>query len=344
MSTRIVVVVWLILLISGCGTSTEFARSMQEPVDLAKKAKEVAVHAGQDAKRIALLDAGGLNRTEFAELVCKPARQSGITVSHLGAFADALETVQDVAEAPEDESYAGYVAQFRRNTTNLRRSKLAPDANGEAMNDPVKRCLALFYADADAKTQEAPHSLFPTAASVVAIDEVIKSVLAAAEQVQRERAIRQTLTKLLPELRTVYEAMLAEYKPSGEVYVRYADQTSLASAMSKTSLGATLTMRRFMVAKTLIAQRESLAQCKGFECLGNPNYRRNLDDTVANMELYRNLSAINTVNILKELDIGITSAEKGLANPKLSQVFDGLMEVAKAIANTNEKYESYKGD
>ena len=343
-------------MLSGCATSANFSKALEEPVKTANAAKLVVEQAQRDAEKARVM--GWLRdvrspTTGWAPLVCRPSKTMGVTLHALGAFGEALTLIKEVGEKPADTTYAAYLEQYRKNRDNLADArtlsdqKLAEkewkDAEDKAEEARV-RCIALYQSDAFAANKlDTSAGGEESAGSILALSNLLKALAGLGESVQREAAVRETAAALVPGLKLAYlqlNGSMPQYAPQ-VVYSRSTDE--LAKKMAQTRLGGTVNLHRWFVARQIEQSLKRVQACKATEeCLGDPLMRMTLDNLIADILAYRSLSAIDTTVILKALDKGVTSAETVVKNPggNWAQILDALLGAVDAIDGLNTQYKA----
>lgn len=340
----------LALLLAGCAATpvsrSSFTQALAEPAAAAGEARQLARQAGDDAEKLYVLGAGPYRVLDFGQKVCVPVSGPAAADAALGVFGDALALVQQVGATPADVGYAGYIAQLRLNAANRREADLP--AAGTGATAAQQRCRELFSADAAGVVGQYQPGVGPAAlpgiAPILALDDLARSILAVLEASSRNEAVTETVQRLVPKLEQA-EAVLRQAPGSSfGPYIQHAPASAPAAfAMNQTTLGATVTLRRWMVAQTLLAQQRALKLCSWPDCLGTPDGRRNVDDLVANMRLYRSLAALDPAQTLALLHAGVTQAREvadGKRTP--AQLLDALVAIADAVSTVSGKADAWR--
>ncbi|GGB87341.1 hypothetical protein [Pseudoduganella buxea] len=340
----------LALLLAGCAATpasrSGFTQALAEPAAAAGEARLLARQAADDAEKLYVLGAGPYQIIDFGRKVCVPVSGPAAADAALGVFGDALALVQQVGATPDDVGYAGYIAQLRLNAANRREADLP--AAGTGTTAAQQRCRELFSADAAGVVGQYQPGVGPAAlpgiAPMLALDDLARSILAVLEATSRDEAVTETVKRLVPKLEQA-EAVLRQAPGSSfGPYIQHAPASAPAAcAMNQTTLGAMVTLRRWMVAQTLLAQQRALKNCRWPDCLGTADGRRNVDDLVANMRLYRGLAALDTAQTLALLHAGVTQAREvadGKRTP--AQLLDALVAIADAVSTVSDKRDAWR--
>ena len=287
---------------------------------------------------------------ELADIICVPQLGPQLTAQNLTAFVDALTAVDKVAEKPADASYSGYIRKFKDNKKAFDRdpAKEKADANKE-IAEGQERCQAMAEADlgtaSDFQQQKVrPGAAFlPGLATFMAFDALFKSVLGAAEHAQRNAAIIATVEKLTPQLKEAVVNLRAEPNDTFGPLVAYKDPNSNAAKMEKTSLGATITIHRWMVGRRIQMLWNVTARCRtGSPCMDNRKMTLLTDELVDSVYEYRALALVDTDKILDLLDKGIVDAEAAAKNRTLGGILDAIVGIGDTLSGINKKYEDYR--
>ena len=221
----------------------------------------------------------------------------------------------------------------------------------KSMMDSIDRCSQLFQSDTYVENVLGPvESTGQGFGSVTAFFDFFKAVIAAAENAQREQAVRATAQALIPGLLDAYAQLNHAPDLSGPhvKYVRWAngaiDKDKLARDMSDTQLGAAVSVRRWFVARQITQSLNKVQRCEiTGDCLGDPLKRMALENLATDIMTYRELAAIDTDKILEALNTGIQKASKeSTSNGDWAQILDGLLGAADAIDGLNTKYDDFK--
>ncbi len=349
-------------LLAGCATAKHFNKALEEPAEASGKAADVVESAAADVLRANALGLVESPPDTPDELVC--ATQEGLRASaiNLRQFNVALEAVDDVATKPDDVSFAGYIAQIRKNKEALAAAGEAPGAEQQAAEKQrqadYNRCKALFPADWNAGprlTKDGAmqlHGITPTLGIVLAFRDVALALLQYGEAAQREAAIRATVARLVPQLKTSVANLRAPVNGasfgSRVVYAAPAPgQSTAALEMNKSNLGAAVSIQRWMTAMQLRADWESLAPCRAAKaplaCLGKAEARATAADFAAQVAIYRNLAKIDDKKVLDALDAAVAKAEKASSGQaSLADILDALFGIGDAVADVAGKVDAVK--
>ena len=342
-------------LLSACSTSGNFTRGMEEPLAVLRKAATIAEDADNDILRsyaIGVLEDGFIGNPE-PEVICKPWAGPVTTKKDLEVFTDGVETVKKVGEAPSDTTYSGYIRKLRENAAAAKPRDYETEQAEAAKKAAaaLARCKMLFIADTRAGSglksmPAAPGSATPALVGrILGLDSLIKGVLAQAEAAQRAVAVRKTVEYLIPQLEKAREELGLDVGPSFGPMVTYPSGTKAEILeMNKTVLGATITLRRWHIAKQIQEQWTYLGECRkanGSGCMGEPLKRMVTDSFVANVRAYRGLSAIEPVKIAMSLEAAVGAARDWLKTGGVTGVIDALVTVSDAVESMGEAYGKY---
>lgn len=358
---KLISVIPVIALLSACGTAANFTRGMEEPVAVLKKASGIAEEAEADILKsyaIGILNEPVVSPGEAADalksvVVCRPWMGPSTVVKNLTVFTDSVDTVKKVGEAPADTSYRGYIRKFRENAAAaapVDAVKEQADADTKA-EKAAASCASLFLTDAaDGSTLRsftAPGqgALPVLIGKILALDGLIKGVLAQAEAAQREAAVRRTVEYLIPQLSAASDALKSPVSPSFGPVVNYGPGAASAAVdMNKSVLGATITIRRWHVAKQLKEQWAYLKPCrdtKPFACLADPLQQQVVTSFATNVRVYRSLSAVDPRTVEKSLQASIEAAKGSLKSGGIAGVIDALIGFSDSVKGLSDAYDAY---
>ncbi|WP_157201233.1 hypothetical protein [Massilia sp. Root418] len=342
--------------LGGCSTAKTFNNALEEPVAALAKAAAVVQAAESDviqANALGLVEQPAANPQS---LVCGAPEGLSATAADLQQFSDALETVSKVATKPDDTSFAGYVKQIRKNKEAQANADGAPGAELQAAakkkKDNFNRCMALFAADtaANAKLSADPAlnatAIAPVVGLIMAWGDLAKELLKYGEAAQREKAVRATVASLLPQLEEARKELAEDTKDGkfGSKVVYPASASPLATQMNRSNLGASITIRRWMTAKSIRANWDSLAPCRSAatprNCLASAADRAAAAELSLQIANYRSLYKIDDKKILDALKAGLDQAQKANASVSLPDLMDALMGIGDAVTSISDKVDA----
>ena len=357
----------LLIALAGCGTTAKnFNVAFEDSVKAATAATAVTSNAEKDALKAQLLGmtvaptlSVAAKTTEIAAVTCLPGDSLATVSAGLRTFGTTFDTVKEVAEKPEGTSYGAYVTAFRRNAANIKSAPAVPDA--DAANEAAKkqlaaeaRCSNLFTADSTAamKLGRPGGSGMSSLAVLMAISDVFKKLMGYAEEIQREQAVRLTIAASIPRLTQTIALLGAPASEKLDKLVVYAEPAGEAEktafkalVQNDTALGATIAIRRWMIAKQISAMVLSLQRCRAddasaAQCLGDHATRHNADETVDMMLQYRTLAAIDAASVVKGLNEGVEKAK----NTKLSvaDFVDTVLGIGDTLKGITDSHDAYK--
>ncbi len=352
MTGRLLFIVTCAATLSACSTTSDFSRALEEPVKVTNAAAAVVTDSSTDIMEISAFGLRTDAVVDPGEIACIPTPGPASAGDDLSVFGDSLDAVQKVGAAPKDTSYAGYIRQFRQN-----RDAMKPPASLDARNkerddkltEAQTRCTTLFAADISARTALAHKTVvkgavLPFIGIVMAWNEVIKDGLAAAEQAQREAAVRETVKRAIPDMKLARDHLFGpiapEAAPAFGPIVQYPDGASaLVSDPNKTVLGAVINVRRWYVAQIVKSDWDRLQSCRtaqDFACLGDPAARAVASDFSANGLAYRKLAGIDVAKIKVALDSAITGAEQSVDKGSFSNLLDALATIGDSVSTISD--------
>jgi len=329
---------------------------MEDPIKVVNAASAVTQDAWDDST---VATAVGLSRDalagteteKIATLSCAGTGGLAAVSRTLSVFSDGLEVVQDIGAAPEDTSNAGYIRQFKKNAGVLADSGDADAAKKAAaklvaqLQQAEMRCKTLLAADLAPSTALGSASAPRLAAlpvifgQVLAVDQLIKLFLGSAEKWQREAAVRAAVKDLHVQFDAAAKELKREPGPSfGPVVLYGVDASAEATDANRTALGAAVTIRRWMVAKTMQQQWQALADCRhksGAGCLGDAQKLSLARDFATNAKRYRALSKLDP----KKVHDGIDAAVAGAMSSTQIQGIGGFLDVLVGLASTLSDFE-----
>lgn len=356
MNARFVALAGVCSLLVGCGAGGQFVKGMAEPVAALNSAAAVAAEAERDMLRAKLL---GLvsNSIEASAggAICELAAGPRAAQQDLGVFGDALETVKKVGEKPSDTSYAGYIRQFRKNAAATEPPQSPEDRRKkeeEKRQAQFERCVNLYAADTSRETQlvnpaeaRTGGGLTVLVGIVMSADGLAKAILGPFEQLQREAAVRATITHLIPQLEEARDALKNDLKGDfGARIVFGKDAHEVAVRMNRNVIGATITLRRWLVARQIDAQWKQLETCRNGsqkDCIGAPGVQMTMAAFVENVAAYRTLAAIDTDKVIVQLDAAVKAANDSLKVSDPAQWIDALISVADVFSSISDAYGKY---
>lgn len=343
------------VLASSCGTAGNFTRGMEEPVAVLKKAAAIAEDADNDILRsyaIGLLEDGFVGSPD-AEVICKPWAGPATAKKDLGVFTDSVETAKKVGEAPSDTTYSGYVRKFRENAAAAKPKNYEAEQAEAAKKAAaaLTQCKKLFAADTAGgvtlkSVPAGPQSATPALIGrILGLDALIKGALAQAEAAQRAVAVRKTVEYLIPQMEKAQTELALDAGTSfGPMVIYPAGTNADVLAMNRTVLGATVTLRRWHVARHIQEQWKYLEECrnkKGAGCMGDPLKRMAAESFATNVKAYRGLSAVEPAKVATSLQAAITAARDSLKTDGITGVIDALVSFGDAVESLGEAYGKY---
>ena len=346
--------------LSACGTAGKnFSAALEKPAGAAEKAKAIAQQAERDFLKARYLGmaSDAAPAAILENLVCVPGRGPGNATDGLAVFPAVLETVAEVGEKPADTSFAAYSKAFRNNAANIATASEDPEIRAAREQQELaverlkrqQRCTALFAADRTAgMSLKTPPQKAGGAGALAALSggiKLLKELMGVAERAQREQAVRTTITASIPTLDKAVAALAAPADANYGPKVEYAESAPQFGE-NGTVLGATINIRRWMMAKQIDAITRTLAGCGASDhsrraCLADGNKRREADEVVELSTQYRSLAAVDTAEVLTRLRKGVDAARN--AN-KLSfaDLIEGLVELSDTFDGLSKSYADFK--
>lgn len=345
MDSRFLFLIAPCLSIAACGSAGNFSRALDEPVKMANSASSIARSAESDRiKAIAL----GNYSTNLADLVCNPSSGPLTAQSNLGVFSDALDTVQKVGEKPDDTSYAGYLRSFRKNSENINSEPEPIEITQKKIREKqvklYKKCVAHFKQDVAANNLYTPPIKAGSTAAVatfLSLDKLVKLTLKNIEEAQREKAVRATISEILPQLREAHKQLSAEDDKSFGMRVQYQPGV----VVDHTNLGEVVNLRRWYVAKEIDGIWQDLSVCRTsgqLNCLKSTQTRAGVNNFAESVLNYRSLASVDSGKVLTALDQSIKKIEDvDQGKISLAEVVDGLVAIADAVSGLDGAYKDY---
>jgi hypothetical protein len=349
--------------LSACGTAgMNFSAALEKPVESAGKAKAIAQLAERDFLRARYLGmvsgtAPAAGAFDAVDPVCVPARGPANATDGLGVFPAVLETVMEVGEKPADTSFAAYSKAFRNNADNIAAASEDPAVREAREQKKIaderlrlqRRCRDLYAADQAAPMSLHSHAQPGMAAGPLALFvggvSLLKEIMGIAERLQREQAVRTTIKASIPALD---KAVAALGGPANAAYGPRVDYPPTAAQFAEngTVLGATINIRRWMLAKQIEAIAGGLASCRASEvalraCLADSGKRRDADDAVEFSMQYRALAAVDTTKVLDGLRKGVDDARKSNAL-SFSDAIEGLVDLSDTLDGLSKSYGDFQ--
>lgn len=337
----------LIFLLAGCATlNPDLNNAATQATDAANTVKTVNRE---------ILIARVLNlvtyqteqsRPSLENVVCIPSSPSvELTVKELSAYADAINLVGKVAAKPESTTYSGYLKQFKKNQAVIDANPTDPvelaKKDDEETLKAQKKCYESLKSDFNAKLT-IPKSrlggMAPAAAlaTIVSIDNLVKTVLASLEQAQREEAVRKTMADMLVVMEDATEKLK---QPAGQD-----DYNIMVNGEApKTRLENSLAIHRWIAAKRLQTDWRRLQACeKNKGCGANWTMWQAADTFVADIDAYRTLAAIDSAKLLEKLNKAVDTARDNNDKASLADILDSMSAIANALSGINDKYTAYR--
>lgn len=340
---------------AGCAVPP---RDMGNAIDRVTRAAEIAHESERQVKAAQLL---GLiyrfsqDRSDNAipATVCIQSQQSETVASDLGSYADAINLVSKTAAKPEDTSYSGYAAQFRKNQALVAEPRPDPVAQDKAQRELFKNaentCRELLSSDLNDGKLVAPllpagaaPGILGVAATAAAIDQLIKGGLGVVEGLQRQIAVRHVMENALDTM----DATLAQLSQSvdaandHEIYLAYSAPDSEAAKRSRSRLGMVLSMQRWILAQRLRAEWRQLAACNDAICATDWKNWQVVDSFLTDRDKYLALAASDPNATLKALKESIENARKQ-KNGSIPSILDALSALSNSISDIDDKYQNY---
>jgi len=347
-----------ILALCGCTTSSNFSRSMEDPIKLVTRASSLASDASEASIVLQVIGVSSdVLVSPVNTLACGlPSTGLSAAVRTLSVYSDGLEIVQDIGAAPEKKSYAGYIRQFKKNSEAMR-SKATNDAQRQAEIEKMlamqqARCAAMLEADLRPSTQfhsvpaPAGAALPAIFGTLISLDNLAKSLLAQAEGMQREVAVRRTLNELTPQFKAATRALSAPPGAGFGPLVVYDPATAdEALRMNQSVLGAVLTIDRWMTAKTMEQQWRALSSCRssvdaGTQCLGDASKLGTASAFASNARKYQAQSQLDAQKILAEIARASDAAENASKLDGIGGFLDALTDMSGALSGIDAAYEA----
>ncbi|MBM3114966.1 hypothetical protein [Jeongeupia naejangsanensis] len=342
------------LLLTACVSSPNFNGALEKPAKQAATASSFVADADKDLLTFYTIGLAAQGKKPSPELLCKPAAGPMATASQLMVFSDSMQAVSDVAEAPDGTTYAAYIKKMSANAAAINANPA--DDQEEIENERnllkarIERCQGLAQTDFDPKSSEfvdkgVSLTPLPGLASFLALNAMIKEITALAEKTQREAAIRKTMNRVVKSMNGELEKLKA--KPSDGAYVLFRPTTSTAATMNETSLGATVNLRRWMLAQKINAQWVLLSKlCKSTtyptECMQKPMVLETTDALIGNIYAYRSAAAIDPDAILKRLGDSIAKADASSKELSMTTVGDTIITIGESLGDLKDSYEGYR--
>lgn len=283
---------------------------------------------------------GILKNHELALVVCTPpSNDVDVTAKDLGAFADAINMVGKIAAKPASTTYSGYLAQFKKNQDAINAAppdKVQNDKDEKAKDKKAQAlCAKLFETDIGVSMLQgqaavAPADFAPAVASVVAVDSLIKAILAAGEQAQREIAVRKALSNLTQILNDAITSL--NMAPAADDYILAAP-----AGKPETRFGNTFAIHRWFA-----AQRVHVDWSRIMAAPTAAEKWKDVDIFVTDSTTYQSLAAIDTDKIMTQLKSALDAATKNPDSASLGEILDGMSSVASALSGINNSYAAYR--
>lgn len=343
----------LTLPLYGCPSVDGISQALKGPVAAAKTAAEVSVSAEQDTLRAELLGViPSPTSFHLPTVLCTPGAGPSTVGTNLGTFVDALATIDKVASKPPNTSYAALFKKLKDNNDAQAKSydKERDEAVAERKRDR-ERCEDLAEADLEQSSIYAPTPIAgagvgKSLATFVALDELAKALLSAKVQASTSAAIKTTVIKLSDQMDKAIVSLKVAPTDGFGPRVVFTPNDSLAAKMNGTTFGATITIRRWWVARTAQGIATGLAQCRkgtpSSHCLGNIQQQQAADAFVIAAYQYRALARINTDTTIELLSKGISDARKAATDTSLTGFVDAFSSIGTALSDVNDKYNAYQ--
>lgn len=346
--------------LSGCATSSNFSRAMEEPIKLVNK---TAAIAGDATTAAITLQAIGVSSDRLispvSTLACGlPSSGPPAVVRTLSVYSNGLEVIQDIGSAPEDKSYAGYIRQFKKNNDALNSKATTKEERQLEIQSLLAkqqmRCAAMLAADLNPSTTF--HSLpAPTTGelpaifgSLISLNKLAKTLLEQAEKTQREAAVRKAVGELVPQFKDALNILASPPNFNfGPLVVYDPAMDNEATKMNSSILGATLTIDRWMTAKVMEQQWHSLASCRtavanGTKCLGDQQKLATAVAFASNAKKYQALSQLDAPKILDGLTKATDAAKNAGKLEGVGGFLDALTGLAGALSEVDDAYQGTK--
>jgi len=339
----------------GCGTASKFSDALSDSASDASKAADVATSASSDVLKAHALGLVDSKNFQFERGVCSSSGGTLTVADDLSQFSDALDTVNKVAKKPDDISFAGYVSQIRKNQAAIKAAK--KDSNAEKQASLQKRaknyatCVELFKADIDPQTRLEFNSTFhannigPVLGVFLTFRDVATALLQYGEAAQRERAVRETIKSLVPQLQEVVDDLKNTDLSVLDTHVSYPSSAQKAIDLNKSRLGATISIERWMVAQQINSIWNHLKSCRSgtipSTCISDRDKRDDAADIATLTATYRSLAKIDANDVVDSLNSAIQKASKA-DTASIADLFDGLFAIGDAVSTISDKVDAVK--
>ncbi len=341
------------ILLSGCASTGGVSAALSDPADTVKTASEVVGSAEIDL--LSFVAMGEIKAPpSLSDLVCVPTNGPKVTSAELGLFSDALDTINKVNTKPDDTSFAGYVTQFRKNKAAIDDASAPPGIEKknalEKELNAQDRCKKLFEADSSVSKQPSStgfhvNSIAPFIGVALAVRDLATSLLQYGEAAQRAKAVQATIEKLIPQLNDGLKELAKDADPATFGYIVTYPQSVAGPAveMSKSNLGAALTIRRWAIAHTINAIWDELKQCRtSSACIRSGLARSSANEFGVKVQAYRSLSKLDDKKILADLKDATEAADKASKNKSIAAAFDAVFTIGDAVSGIADKVDAVK--
>jgi len=349
----------LYCLLAFAGCASQPTKTMTDAVSNATKAAQVAHDSERQvvsAQLLGLVQKSSLNRGDAAlpATVCLLNQQEEAVADDLGAYADSVNAVSKAATKPDDTSYSGYAAQFRKNQaliaqepTDLQKQQLEQATLLKASESLCEKLMASDLSDGKLITNPVPAgglAVLGVVAVVASIDQLVKSGLGALEGLQRQAAVKHVMDNAIVTMRASYGQLSERLDPSKErgPYLVYSDATSEAGNRNATRLGMVLSIQRWMLAQRLRAEWHQFAACTSDTCITDWSKWQVADTFIIDRDTYLALAATDPNKTLKALNQSIEDAARNQDSASITSILDALSSIANSISDVNNKYQAYR--
>lgn len=341
-------------LLAACSTTVSITRGMAAPVESLRRSAAIARDADHD-----MLEAYFIGQIDepatLVGIVCVPWSGPERASADLELFSRSLDAVRLAGDPGGDPGYGGLERKLAKNKAAPSSLSIATarEQAAAAMERQQQRCQRLFAADASAdpslkSLDTGPAALITALSPLLAIDNLIKKIANDIEVMQREAAARATVQALIPSLKEASRSLRAAPTAAFGPMVRYAPAWagSDAVAMNGSNVGATINVRRWFLARQILALSTYLAPCRRRErsdCLADPALRSAARELSHAVRVYRAVAKVDAVAITRALDNAILAAQDSLDTLKSpADVLDALITLSSATTDLSAAYDRYE--
>jgi hypothetical protein len=333
----------MMILICGCATTTptpDLRAAAKKATDAAAVAHAVEFDV-LEARLLDLVDRESLAPSPKvpAALVCRPSPSVELTAKELGVYADAITAVGKVADKPKDATYAGYLAQFKKDREAIEAASKTPEEASEKdakeTSEAQARCISALSTDVDKHLLGPPpagaaFALTALPAAVADINGMILSLVGLAEQAERQVAVHKAAEHMMVSLRDA--TRLLSEPPGDSDYVLPGEASS--------RLENTLAIHRWLVAQRLQDDWQALHRAR--EQRNSTSMFQSADQFAANASVYVQLSATDPQKLLKALQKAVDDAGKIDDKTSIDEIFTSLGNIGAALSSVDDKYKAFR--